>query len=460
MDVFCLYKKKLLIGLLVCFQSIVFAQQERIYVFTDLTSSHPATHDFNANYLNSLQELFAQDSIQVEVIDVKDGSPKEVHSIPSIYYANSKGLYFYKGRYATLDRIHTFVKNNRRFTFGNSSNSKENVFVSTQHGFETGLVLKIKNITGERTLSSKEQESIKAQIYEGMKKENSIFHFKESYSFREQSKLFYLNIYPYKSKKGVFYVTTECFSQHSCVEPIKQELTAPLEGKNITKLSEELMRNMEGWMTIFYQDSVFKDGLEVIETKTEKSWQSLGYTPQQVKTSTQAKGLSSLKEGQYKARANVSEPIFFSFEPPVSQYAGTIDDLKGVFSFENMVFKGEFDVKLASLNMGEEILNESVLVEQLLIDQFGEASLAFSMEADAVPYGETFAVPASLSLLGLSKDVMLNVSFNEDETGSSFALVNFSFSIDPFSSLEKPDGPSPQNETLFVSVVVFFDRQN
>lgn len=442
-----------LLLLLLSGASIVLHAQDRLILFTDNNSTHPSVKNFNETYIPQIKSFFEEDDITIEVKDIKDGRPAEVASIPSIYLIHDGKKFFYKGRYGTVARIKTFVDNNRRFGFSSQKNTKENLFIYEQNGFQTGLILKIKGFRFPANAKYNVQGVID-EITDGMKKGATNFSWKERYSFNEQSKLFYLNIYPYFGDDGKHYLTTETFSQHSCKEPIAQNFASPFSNKNLSISGAQIIEKFEAELNLHMVDTLFSDGLEIIREGPLKTWKELGISLSTETDNTQASSHAKLEGGLYSIIKKDQPPVSFSFAPPVSQYAGTFDEISGNFSYYKNHVIGEFEIPIKTLDMGEEVLNESVLEEQLLFAEYLTASIKFRQEFKEVVFGETIPITATLSLLGIEKEVLLETTFLE-EKGEVVAITNFSINISPFQTLEKPDGPSPENETLFVNVVLF-----
>lgn len=443
--------KYLVTFLLLGITSLGFTQTEQLIVFTDSKSTKPVVSDFNKTYLERVKALGKDLKIEVKVLQASNGLPEEVTSLPSIYYVNNGRKFFYKGRYGATDKIKTFIATQRTFGFDPVTLKKEGVFAMESGGFQTGLNIKVTKVNKEDAASTAPSD-VKASVIKQLKKSLKKFEYQSTYEFVEQSKLYYLNIYPYLSKSGVYYISFEVFSQHSCKVPMFQKYDTPFTSSSLNKAIAQLATYFEKMTPQLFNDTQKTDGISPITGAVQrKSWKALGFEFTEGTEARQEFGFKSLKSGTYNYVENKkAAPISFTFLPPVSQYSGTIGNMTGRMSYFNKEISGKFIGKFASFDMGDPYLNESVLTEQLVVENFPLTSVAFKSSFDEIPFYEAVPITGKMELMGIKKDVIIETTFRPLSENEVMVFANFSFNINPFSTLEKPDGPSPENETIKV----------
>lgn len=435
--------------IIICFVVPInlWAQKDQLIVFTDLDSRNVVLTDFNSNYLTQINELGQKLDLDIITLDAKEGLPNEVTSLPSIYFIHSGKKNLYKGRYNAIDRLKSFITNQRTFGFDPTLLSKSNMFVWKKNKFEIGINTKVTSLKSEN--SSVAEKDIYQQVFEQLKSSFKKLEYEKNYSFVEQSKLYYLNIYPYQANNGMYYFSYEVFSQHNCIEPIYQSFEKPFSGKTINSIIPTLALDFEIILRKLLNDTILKDGLYIPSTSVNsKTWEELNIILNATNTGATKKVNYVINSGTYSYVKSTTAPIAFTFPPPVSQYAGTIDEMDGEFSFDFSHLKGQFSIEFNSLDMGDESLNESVLFEQLLAKQFPSATISFAVPLSTIPVFEAFPIPAKLNFMGLEFDQMISAEFKPISTTEIIVTSNFSLNITKWPTLEKPDGPSPQKETV------------
>lgn len=429
--------------------AFVYGQNSQLIVFTDTTSSSLPLLDFNQHYLGHVSALAKEIKLELKVIDASSGLPKEVTALPAIYFIHQGQKYLYKGRYHAVDRLRTFIQNQKVFGFKTKKLIKEDVWVRLFDMHPIGIVVKP---SGLRFEGNEEIDlNFNQEIKNTLRKSFASFQHHNTYGFVPQSKLYYLNIHPYKATSGDYYISYEVYSQHNCKIPVFKNFKNPIAGKYKTALAE-LVQQVDQLMPVLMKDTLYKDGLYTSTDFPIKTWEEIGVNilSQTAETDLPEDEPSFLESGRYTILIDSTHPpISFTFQPPVSQYTGTFSTFNGDFSYEEGVCQGEFVIKTNSLNMGDDYLNESVLDEQLLLKSFPEIKLTFKETIKDWPLYETKPLNASLYLLGVEQDVIIETEFRPaDENNTWFVLAHFTLNITPFTSLEKPDGPSPENENI------------
>ncbi len=423
--------------------------QEQLVVFTNAKPDVPVLKDFNDNYLHQIKDLAKKVNIKFSQVDANEGLPAEVTSLPSIYYISNGKKILYKGRYGTIDRIKSFIINQRTFGFSPRPLTKQKLFVREADGFQTGINLKITPLT-KQTVSK--PTDVTQEVTLELKAVFSQFLWKDEFSFKEQSKLFYLNIYPYQSASGKYYLSYEIFSQHHCLEPVYKNFENPAKGKTLRDAVHMLGKQAETKLLELLQSTDYTDGLMTSTGRyDEKSWDELGISLSKSATTNDTEGISSLPIGKFDYKESQIAPINFTFPPPVSQYAGSISKLDGSITYGKSVLQGVFFVDIMTLDMGDPGLNESVITEQLLGNQYRQAKIQINHHFGTIPTQENIPIPAKMSFMGKEFDIKIQCTFNCPSKAEVIVLANFDLDITPFSTLEKPDGPAPQNSTVKIN---------
>ena len=446
-------KKLLFLSLAIIATSVQpLSAQEALAVFTSSTAGNRVVNDFNQNYLDDVKKLSKRAGLEVKVYDAKDGLPAEVTSLPAFYYFGKGKQEYYKGRYSYVDKIYTFINNQRSFDFEDAALSKEKIFVYEDEGFEIGLVLKYFEPNGTPP-DHMNMATVQLEIINGLKASMKTFSYHEKYAFKAQSKLYYLNVYPYCAADGKWYVSTEIFSQHSCVDPVFKKIEYPFVGNGLQDACTKIGPHFESLITELMSDIAFHDGLYIVpEATPRKSFSDLGLTPSMGYGETTMEAPGPMANGSFKVQPGSDTKVNFTFLPPVSHYAGAIPSLSGDFSYEGGKLSGNMTVELSGLDMGDKSLNKFVKDGELKIEQFPATKLHFNTEVGEITYSEPVSIPATLELIGQEEAITIRATFMPtDKDGTVQVEAGFTFNVTPFPSLEKPDGPSPQNETMMVA---------
>ena len=196
----------------------VFTQE--LVIFTNDSSTHPSVLDFNQNYLTQIKSMMS--GVGVKVTVYKDVVVGEASVLPSIYFVDNSGVSWYKGRYNTLDRLASFVKNVNRFDFEVQQQELKNVFVEQVGNFQKITRLKITPITFHKDYKGGRDLNLQVELLK------HITSFHEIFSPEELFKIYYFDLYPYVDKNGRWHVSSKLFSQHNCIEPVSYtHLTLP-----------------------------------------------------------------------------------------------------------------------------------------------------------------------------------------------------------------------------------------
>ncbi len=435
------------------------AQDAKLIVFSALEENERLT-TFNQTESPQLESMAKNNGLTYEFVTDPAMIPKDVRILPSIYYVSNTKKSFYSGRYDALDRIESFINNEQAFDLPKTSMVKENIYLYLQKEFEIGTKLKVTQTEGAAT----QKEEFKPQFLKAFNESiNELNHF-SSYPFKEQSKQFYLNVYPFLSPDGTYYLSIEVFSQHHCKEAVYNNFEHPFAGKDINKLAHRITDFYENELPeLILNPTVEGETITLLTPSIEsmsKDWDYYGYSD----SITSADHIinSEISEGNYMAiiTPKLSPSVNFTFPPPVSNYNGQITDLQGHLNIKNNVIKGSFTLNLRSLDMGDDMLNHSVFTDMLFVDSLPDATIQFNQTLDEIPANQQVPIKGELTLLGFHKPVEVIANF-QPLSISDQLLVTASFTLDirSFPSLEQPDAPAPQNHTLVVKARFVAEQQ-
>jgi hypothetical protein len=422
-----------------------FIWSQELVILTSATSKNEVIVDFNKQ-LPTIEERLKKENISCKVIDTDSLSvPVGVSSLPSLYVMTKKGPQWYKGRYKTLDRLVSFVKNSPRFDFQPEFQELSNVFVSTSSGFDKITRLKVTDIKYEEGYEGKKKSHLINDLINSI---NQPFY--ESYLSKEQFKIYYLDVYPYIDKKGQWFLSTKIFSQHNCQDPIvisKQ----PFSGTR-----EEVIKKIALWykkeLNTAYNDTDRGDGLLLNLSKQPTTWNKLGYPTNYTKLNIDSTFISPF---HFKVNTKIDDPIRFSFAPPLDNYNGSFKQIKGDVSYIDSVFRGRIVLNISSIDMGGESISASVF-NQLLGETHHTATFTFEEKTTLSSLLNT--TKGRMNFLGQEFEQVIHYQLEKQTDSTLTVNANLLLNINPFSSLEKPIGKAPLNNVVHISVKIFLQK--
>ncbi len=444
----------LLVLLQFVFTKSLKAYNDRIIVFTSYEDSNAVLLHFNKNYLPNIQSFSEDMEIVVDIVEAEEGVPEGLTSLPAIYYIDEQGRKFYfKGRYAELQRLKTFITTHRVLDLKEEALTKQDFFwMKYPRGFEVGLVYKRFPLVTAASQSA--NNDVENRINNALKKNLLCYKWTAQRTLPEHSKLYYVNIYPYLSEEGIYYLKYELFSQHSCHEPVISHIENAFSGPNIRNVVKELTDDLVKDMNLMMKDTIYSDGLFINYTFPNKSWASFN-VKKSVSPTKKAKNKSNskLSSGEFRVDNQGKPQVFFAFLPPVSHYLGLFRHLNGGLSYNGKKLEASFELSSSMLDMGEESLNEVVRSEQLQINNYATITLNAVLRANEIRFNEKIPLKGTLHLLGTKKEIAIEAMFTNATETSFNVQASFNLDISAYDTLEKPDGPSPANETLFIQAI-------
>lgn len=425
---------------------------------------------FQSNTLPKLKKFAEENEIAIKLKEGSKAAPEGITTLPAIIYQNHLGRSVYIGRFNQLDKMVNFIRTAKRIPQTKDAIKKE--IVKKGYVFQDGrctveLKTKITDLSGTKPKKYNKEEFLAAtekDVVDAMKK----FDQKANYEVFPTDREFYANFYPYRAEDGQFYVTTELYSQFHCHEPIYTTLGNPFQGKwkDKDEVIAQAARDIEAKITFHSKNPENGDGFDPISLKVPvKSWQALSCTLPAPPAGQENIDVSIELPTEWQVKGPVSslDPmVAFTFPPPVDNYSGEVKKLKGSLSINKELklssAKGDFQVDLNSLTMGDPDLDESVKSEDMLdVSNFPTATFTFNAmspnEDTSLEFGKMQMAQAmgKFTFKGKTIDRTVNAQITPlvDEEGEPILQVSVSFSINinPF-EIEGPDGPKPQSNTI------------
>ncbi|MFK7900539.1 MAG: hypothetical protein AB8B61_07250, partial [Cyclobacteriaceae bacterium] len=97
-------------------------EQLLIFIGKDSISTH-----FKETTLKDVQSYADSNKIELTLVPIENGAPKEVVVTPSFFYQNHRGRSLYSGRYLTIDRLINFIRTAKYSPRKESVNQKEHL---------------------------------------------------------------------------------------------------------------------------------------------------------------------------------------------------------------------------------------------------------------------------------------------------------------------------------------------
>ena len=438
----------------ILFSQLVFSSNpEKLIIFSD-HSNHPVTSSFK-NQLPEIKQLATRLNIDVVEVDASKGLPEEVGALPAIYYYNGNKRSYFKGRYNATNRLGNFIQNARRFSFENKPQQLSTVMVQESSHFTKITRLKVTPVSYEDP-NTKQTDISKTLMSTIAKCADYSFH--ETFKATKQAKIHYFDLHPYQSKDGTYYINVAIYSQHNCVVPVFKS-TTPFSGKSIKKLGKQIGIWYANKSKELYNNTTDADGLLIPTHDTTTSWEKLGFPL--TKSGTIDMALYPLEEGTYYFHPLPNDKaVAFTFAPPLNNYNGSVNQVYGQMTYQEKTLEGTFGVVLTTTSMGDELLDESVTMHQLQANYFPTAQFQFKHKGE-LSTSSPFTVNGILVLMDKEYQQQATVTFEKQKDGSTLVKASLLLDINPFPSLEKPDGKAPLNHTVHINVIsVLKDTKN
>ncbi len=418
-------------------------------------------------------------SMQIDFVqkDIKQGAPPEVTLTPMILFQNHLGRSVYNGRYKNTSRIKNFIRTASRLPKKSVSNIKDDLLIAKMGRAVIAAPVKITAITGKIPKGYEEEQfkyQAKVAFGEGMKK----FEFSQNYNLPYTSRSFYVNLYPYASKRGKLSLTMEIFSQFNCIDPIYVQFDEPMFGKwrKVNALFE--MAGKRAQKEIFNQmaQSKIGDDFQIITNETPyKDWTeidlALPIASDKNEIISNAISIDLVRSWVVDNKAKMDGPrVQFSFPPPLDSYAGEATDLTGKLrlspekSLEGMT--GKFIVKTASVTMGDKGLDQAIHDKMIKVKDYPASSFEIQ-EVDGdfstLSFGQInhFQTKGLFEMMGKKTTVVttgqVEPMLNDQGEPRLQFMINYTLNLKKDYNIDGPDGPSPAKDQMTFSL--FFIMQ-
>lgn len=457
----------------VLFSGLKGASEGELVVFTQPGVSR-IEKNFSERHLPAIQSLAAKLGLDLKVMNVKNGAPEDITVTPLVVFQNYRGRSVFQGRYASVDKLHNFIRIAQSIPLSNQTYSKKHVAI-WRHGRAVVVApIKITELAGSKQDDYSHDEFVKMArlaIMSGFSK----FMPEETVEIGRTDRLFYMDFYPHRDEDGGFQVSLSLFSQFNCVQPVFKQFQTPVSGRWSDfestfaaaggLLEAEVFRQIE--------TSDIGDGFTVVDLSVPVAgWETLGLTlPQRQEDKNHIVPPDLTLPTRWivaKTNQNGSPRLHFRFPPPLDSYAGEATKLAGelVLSGPNSLAgaTGWIEVKAGSVTLGDETLDQAVYSKML---QAQEHPLArFNLERVEVEDGSLqfgrltrFNAYGVFELKGVAIPLAVRAQAEPflDANGPAIRVVAaFSVRLMEKFNILGPDGPEPQNDTLDFYVDLLF----
>lgn len=438
------------------------ASQEVLILFNDANTQMTDRH------IAKIRTLAEEMHLNFVVKDATDGLPKEVTTLPSIYFQNYKGRSKYYGRYSNTSRLKNFIRISKLAHQKDEVNAKKSVLVWKSGRADVTAPIKITDLSGDIPVDFDQtafNKNMKKTIAKGMQ----AFQLLPSHNLTKNTRSFYFNLYPYRSEDDKLFLTAEIFSQYNCVKPTFRQLKPALvQAKwsdrekafaNAAQLIEaEIMRQIK-------ESPVGDAFVPIANTVNETTWETLNLAlpeKQQQTNNLADKAVEIPQKWKVEARENTDDPIvIFSFLSPVDNYAGEVQQLSGTLQLGEGASmqgaQGKFEVKIADVTMGAEDFDYEVQNKMLKMGLFPDAHFEFvEVQKVAAPLelgkAQQMLVRGKFTMLGIDTPIDVETTIEPflDEKEQLKLRANCTFQLPLFEKfkLDGPDGPSPARDIL------------
>lgn len=465
--------------LLFLFLSLNLFAEGELIVFVSNNGSE-VDQSFQSNTLPKIKQFAADNDITFKVKDAHEGVPEGISTLPAIVYQNHLGRSVYVGRFNQEDKVINFVRTAKRIP-----QTKEELKLSlVQRGWllqdaKSHIELKTK-ITGLAGTTPKKFDALEFSMESEIEVVNAMDKFKEEEEFEvaPTDRKFYANFYPYRAADGMFYVTTELYSQFHCHEPVYTTLDKPFKGtwKKKEEVFAKAAKDIQAQIQFHADNPENGDGFDPVTTEMPtKSWEELSCGLPAPPEGIENFSVEIELPNKWKVKGAVSklDPMAaFTFPPPIDSYNGEVRSLTGTLTLdESKTLKeasGKFEVDLNSLTMGDPDLDESVK-SMIGVETYPMATFAFEemqpVENKELEFGEMQTAVASgkFTFKGKTIEKTVNAQITPilDDEGNPIlqVSVSFSMSLNPF-NIDGPDGPEPQRNTVKFMLHFLMENDN
>jgi hypothetical protein len=432
-------------------------ESEQIIIFTQNSDKV-----FLENTLPKVRQLCKTKNIKLIEKKIEEGLPSEITTTPCLVFQNAKGRSVFSGRYTEWTSVMNFIRTSRFLPSEKGEKDCRDTVFSCQNGRTTLFsVLKITHLTGELPPNFS-QNAFQASAKNAISAAFSQFKNGGEVCKQKTDRAFYLDFYPYRDKKGIYYMSVALFSQFNCITPIFENAEKPLQNTDFQLLMKQATVLLEKEIFQQLKNSPNGDAISFISAEIPtKSWENLNLSLPKEKENVLKNTAENRKipqNWQYVGAVNEDIPALqFHFLAPLDRYVGEIKKMNGtLFLSDNQQIKeGYFETEMLSLTMGAEDFDHKIQSKYIKANKYPKAR--FHFEKIAFPSAlkmwesQTFPIEGDLFFMEKNQKLKVMATFTPVlvENGDIIMEVstNFNLNIDYY-GIKGPDGPKSAAENM------------
>lgn len=431
-------------------------ENEEIVVFTQKSDKL-----FLENTLPKLQEMCKEKNIKLIEKNASEGLPNDISTTPAIIFQNYKGRSIFSGRYTEWTSIMNFVRTSRFLPQGKiEKDCRDTVFACRKGRTTLFSVLKITPLTGELPNNFKQKDFL-ANAKRSVEKSLGQFKNEGLVCKLKTDRAFYLDMYPYRDKKGMYYLSIALFSQFNCITPIFEQ--KDLQSTDFQSLIRQGTAILEKEIFSQLQNSLQGDALSFVPNETPNlSWESLNLNlPKAPLNVTPNKALANKEmplKWKYMGIQNEDIPVLqFHFLAPLDRYVGEIKTMKGamLLSDNQHIKEGIFETEMLSLTMGIADFDHKIQSKYIKANKYPTARFRFQNIRFPNPLQlwqtQTFPIEGELSFMDKTENLKVMATFTPiiAENGNMRLEISANFNLNiAYYEIKGPDGPKNAAENM------------
>jgi polyisoprenoid-binding protein YceI len=419
-----------------------------------------------AEDLAAIEKVAAGQNVTLKVVNLKGEAPEFISFTPALVFQNHLGRSVFRGRYKALGRLTNFVRAAQWEPQEATDYQKKNIMYLRRGKSVLASPVKITALSGTipKGFSASEfDEEARSGLIKGM----SEFEYKKEMTLPAAARLFYMDFYPYRDKKGGLFVKLRVYSMFNCVEQVyESESSLYNKSGNVSALFEQAGRQMEEAVLAELNNPKYGDGIEpILNSLSVASFESLGLPlPEYTGEEKLKPNYGDLKTVDYWA---FEKPVLeslpalqFQFPSPLDHYAGEAKKVDAYFDVPDIRtlkgIKGEIFVATKSITMGDAALDDHVFHSYLKTEQHPVSSYRFVI-VDA----PNKLIPGEVQRIELEGDFEMNgkkvklpavgtVELIANEKGEPRLHVTgqFNLALRELYGIKGPDGPKEASDNL------------
>lgn len=433
-------------------------EAEEIIVFTQKKDEI-----FAEKTLPKLQIFCKEKNIKLLENDAQSGLPAEITTTPCIIFQNSKGRSVFSGRYTDWESVVNFVRNSRFLPIEKAENDcRETVFLHQNGRTSVFSLLKITPLTGDLPKNF-DQNNFQVLVNQYVKNSLQQFQKVAKACKTKTDRAFYMDMYPYRDKKGIYYLNVALYSQFSCIVPVFENNKKVLQNTDLQALIKEAAILLE--KEIFQQlaNSQIGDAVSFVGNEIPvKDWETLGFSLPKMSEKSVVQVNTNIEMPlafKYAGAINSEIPALqFRFFSPLDRYVGEIKNLNGNMKMldNQHISLGNFETEMLSLTMGNADFDHKIHEKYIKAQKYPKASFHFENIVLPKPFkiNEVINIPITGKMDFMGKIIPLTVNtvftpeINENQSFVLKVSCRFSLNITENYGIKGPDGPKNASENM------------